>query len=100
MPLLAHAKKIQVLAVGERSKPGDALGEHLADNLGRYELDVEFSRRDGDDTARVILREAQTWSASMLVMGAYGHSRLRQFVFGGVTNFMMASATLPVLMMH
>lgn len=100
MPLLALAKKIEVLSVGERSKARDTLGDRLAHNLERHGLDAEFKRGDGDDVAKVILKEAEAWSASMLVMGAYGHSRLREFVFGGVTHFMMTNATLPVMMVH
>lgn len=100
LPLLALAKKIEVLSIGENSKIRDTLGERLTNNLERQGLDAEFKRRDGDDPPRVILKEAEAWSASMLVMGAYGHSRLREFVFGGVTHFMMEQATLPVLMAH
>lgn len=100
MPLLALAKKIEVLSVGESSKTRDTLGERLAQNLERHGFDAEFKRREGDNVPRAILKEAEAWSASMLVMGAYGHSRLREFVFGGVTHFMTAQAPLPVLMMH
>jgi nucleotide-binding universal stress UspA family protein len=100
LPLLGLAKKVQVLTVGEKSKSQDTHADQLVQNLEKHGLDVELRRRSGDDIAKTILKEAQTRSASLMVMGAYGHSRLREFVFGGVTRFMTANTTLPVMMMQ
>ena len=53
-----------------------------------------------DDPAKAILNEAEKSGAKMLVMGGYGHSRLREFVLGGATRTILSSMTLPVLMAH
>ncbi len=100
MPILALAKKIEVLTIGENSKDPETHAADLVRHLERHGFDVQHKRRNGDDVPKVILKEAEKSSASLLVMGAYGHSRLREFVFGGVTRFMLANATVPVLMMH
>jgi nucleotide-binding universal stress UspA family protein len=100
MPLLARAKKIEILTIGEASKDPEAHVGDLQRNLERHGLHVTRKRRRSDDAAKTILKEAEKTSASLVVMGAYGHSRLLEFVFGGATRFMLAHATMPVLMMH
>ena len=50
--------------------------------------------------ARLLLAKADEIDADLLVMGAYGHSRLRELVLGGVTRHVLAEARLPVLMAH
>ena len=52
------------------------------------------------DVASTILSHAADTSADLIVMGGYGHSRLREFVLGGATRDMLASMTVPVLMSH
>jgi nucleotide-binding universal stress UspA family protein len=48
----------------------------------------------------VILKSAEDAGAGLLVMGAYTHSRLREFVLGGATNYVSTHARIPVLMVH
>jgi nucleotide-binding universal stress UspA family protein len=50
--------------------------------------------------ASVILSHAADTGADMLVMGGYGHSRLREFILGGATRTILASMTVPTLMSH
>lgn len=100
MPILALAKKIEVLVVGDKSKVKSSRARDIVTNLERHGFDVELSCRSGDDDAGIIAREAKVASASLLVMGGYGHSRLREFVFGGVTRHMLSNARLPVLLAH
>lgn len=100
MPILERAKKIEILTVGEKAKDPETYVANLVENLQRHGMDAVHKRRGGDDVAKTILKEATKASASMLIMGAYGHSRLREFVFGGATRYMLQKATLPVLMMH
>ena len=52
------------------------------------------------DPASTILSFAADSGASMIVMGGYGHSRLREFVLGGVTRSLLQQAPVPVLMSH
>jgi nucleotide-binding universal stress UspA family protein len=55
---------------------------------------------DGNNTGQAILGAAQTLACDLLIKGAYTQSRLRQMMFGGATQHVMASATLPVLLAH
>jgi nucleotide-binding universal stress UspA family protein len=52
------------------------------------------------DVADVLLSHAADIAADLIVMGGYGHSRLRQFVLGGVTRSILGSMTVPVFMSH
>ena len=54
----------------------------------------------GQRVSDILLTEAMQMSADLLVMGAFSHSRLREFVLGGVTRDILSSAALPVLMAH
>ena len=56
--------------------------------------------RPGPDGAAATLLSAIAGRADLLVMGAYGHSRVREWVFGGFTTHVLADAPLPVLMAH
>jgi len=103
IPLLRKAGKIEVITVAEASKvtedfPGAEIGRHLS----RHGLKIEVKRIDVSkmDAANVILSHAADVSADLLVMGAYGHTRLREFILGGVTAQILASMTAPVLMSH
>jgi nucleotide-binding universal stress UspA family protein len=74
----------------------------MADYLGRAGFEVEHSRVEcgSRDVGAVLLEEASAAKKGMLVMGAYGHRRWKEWAFGGVTQYVLRHATLPVLMMH
>jgi nucleotide-binding universal stress UspA family protein len=74
------------------------MGEHLA----RHALKIEVKRLvSGDlDVANTILSYAADSGADLIVMGGFGHSRLREFVLGGVTRGILGSMTVPALMSH
>jgi nucleotide-binding universal stress UspA family protein len=59
-----------------------------------------LTRSDGRSTPEEILRAATEFSADLIVLGCYGHSRLRETVFGGATTRMLRDMTLPLLMAH
>jgi nucleotide-binding universal stress UspA family protein len=103
MPLLKRAKAVDVVVVTtEPAKSEEIAGADLAQNLARHGLTVEL-RRIGDDgigIADTILNCASDTSADLIVMGAYGHSRLREFVLGGTTRALLTSMTVPTLMSH
>ena len=65
-------------------------------------MNVELRRINaGDvDVANVILSDVADRDADLIVMGGYGHSRLREFVLGGATRGVLASMTVPTLMSH
>lgn len=103
MPLLHKAGTVEIVIVGEKPSrsdeiPGADLGEHLA----RHGLKVEVKRLTAVDIdiASMLLSYAADSDADMMVMGGYGHSRLREFILGGVTRALLESMTVPVLMSH
>jgi len=103
MPFLRRGKTIDVVMVTDDRDiddelPGSEIGEHLA----RHGLAVEVNRLvAGDlDVASMILSYAADCAADFIVMGGYGHSRLREFILGGVTRSILEQMTAPTLMSH
>jgi nucleotide-binding universal stress UspA family protein len=103
LPFLKRAKAIEIVAVsGERGKGRELVGTNMARHLSRHGLNVELKRISaGDvDVPSAIRTYAVDGGADFMVMGGYGHSRLREFILGGVTRTILASTTIPVLMSH
>lgn len=103
MPLLQKAKQVEVVIVSDKpGKPDEVTGADLGQHLARHGLKVEVKRITSPDidVPSTILSYAADASADMIVMGGYGHSRLREFVLGGVTRGLLESMTVPVLMSH
>lgn len=103
LPLLRKAKQVEVVMVANgRSKSDEIPGADLGQHLARHGLKVEVKRITSPDidVASTILSYAADSSADFLVMGGYGHSRLREFVLGGATRGLLESMTVPVLMSH
>ncbi|WFU17698.1 universal stress protein [Bradyrhizobium sp. CB3481] len=102
MPFLQRAKSIEVINVGDGRREAEqslaAAGRHLA----RHGLNASTKALVADRTgvANVILSHAADRSADLIVMGGYGHSRLREFILGGVTRGILDTMTVPVLMSH
>ena len=88
------------VAVQGRRQPGSAFKPFAG--IERHKLNVTVNRIPlGDvDIADAILSHAADSAAEFLVMGGYGHSRLRESLFGGTTREILATMTLPVLMAH
>jgi nucleotide-binding universal stress UspA family protein len=103
MPLLQRAGLVEVVIVAnERGKQDEIPGADMGQHLARHGLNVDVKRiAAGDiDVADVLLSHAADASVDFIVMGGYGHSRLREFVLGGVTHSILRSMTAPVLMAH
>jgi nucleotide-binding universal stress UspA family protein len=103
MPLLHRSGRVEVVIVtNERGKNDEIEGADMGAHLARHGLNVEVNRTAlGDiDVADVILSHAADAGSDFIVMGGYGHSRLREFVLGGVTRSIMRTMTAPVLMSH
>jgi nucleotide-binding universal stress UspA family protein len=102
LPLLVRAEAIEVLAVDpERYQVhGQEAGADIARHLARHGAKVNVRRvsSGGEDIGRVLLSRAASFGADLLAIGAYGHSRLSEWIFGGVTQTMLREAELPVLM--
>jgi nucleotide-binding universal stress UspA family protein len=103
LPLLVQAGRVEVVIVtNERGKEDEIEGADMGAHLARHGLKVEVKRTvlADIDVADVILSHAADSGADFIVMGGYGHSRLREFVLGGVTRSILRSMTVPVLMSH
>jgi nucleotide-binding universal stress UspA family protein len=102
MPFLQRAKVVEVLVVAEPRKHAQVTGARLSEHLSRHGITVEVKRiAKGDaDVPSTILSHVADTGADFLVMGGYGHSRLREFILGGVTRTVLTSTTVPVLMSH
>lgn len=104
LPLLHHAQHLEVFSVrrhdDDDATPGAA---DLERHLGHHGLTVQFRRLvmgPGESVSSAILNEVSDQGADLVVMGGYGHSRLREMVLGGVTRDILSSMTVPVLMAH
>ena len=100
MPLLQKADRITVLTViGGTGVPGPS-AEQLIRYLQRNGIVAEPMKveLDGRNTGEAILATAQSLGCDLLIKGAYTQSRLRQWIFGGATQHVLANAALPVLL--
>jgi nucleotide-binding universal stress UspA family protein len=103
LELLASAMEVRLALVdpaeGENDH-GEEPGADVASYLARHGVKVTVDRlpRGNHSVADVLRRHAVDTAAEMLVMGAYGHSRLRQRIFGGVTRSMLEKPPLPIFM--
>ena len=103
MPFLRRAGRIEVVNVtNERGKQDQIECADIGAHLAHHGLNVVIKRIPlGDvDVAAVLLSHAADEDVDFIVMGGYGHSRLREFVLGGVTRSMLRTMTVPVLMSH
>ncbi len=103
MPLLEKAGQVEIVIVtDERGKQDEIEGADIGQHLARHGLKVEVKRIAGGniDVADALLSHAADSGIDFIVMGGYGHSRLREFVLGGVTHSILRSMTVPVLLAH
>ena len=105
MPILAHAKQVTIVTVPEHSA-GDAADRVSAESLAKQlrwhgiNANVQVSDSPVISTSKKLEEIAFALDADLLVMGAYGHSRMREFMFGGVTRDLLSACAIPILMMH
>lgn len=102
MPFLERAKTVDIVIVAEERKNDEITGAKLSEHLARRGIKANVKRiaKGGLAVDAAILDYAADGGADFMVMGGYGHSRLREFILGGVTRSILASMTLPVLMSH
>jgi len=105
MPLLAAADVVTVLTIDAREGPdahGELPGADISLHLARHGVKAEIERTvsAGIPAGEVLLSRAADLGADLLVIGAYGHSRVRELLLGGATRSILQSMTLPVLMSH
>lgn len=105
LPLLRKSKSVQVIVVDPKvgdQQHGELPGADIGAHLARHGLRVEVvaCARLGATTGAAILRQAKEQGAGLLIAGGYGHRRMREQVFGGVTKTLFHEADLPVLFSH
>ncbi len=103
--MLSEAGAVSIAMVDPKEtewQSGEEPGFDIASYLARHGVRAEVHRLSsgGKSVSEVLLRHAQDRAAGMVVMGAYGHSRLREYIFGGTTLEMLDQAEVPVLMMR
>lgn len=105
LPILRQAEKVSILSVNPEESPeghGEIPSADIALQLARHGVKAEATHtvaRD-IDVGNEILSRASDMGADLIVSGAYGHSRLRELVLGGVTQTLLRHMTVPVLMAH
>ena len=103
MPILEKAGKVEIVIVAnERGKQDEIEGADMGQHLARHGLKVDVKRISSGniDVADALLSHVADSGTDFIVMGGYGHSRLREFVLGGVTHSILRSMTVPVLLSH
>lgn len=101
IPFLGKAEKVVIFSIGGKEldpMPAVMLADYLA--LHGVEADVHLVDAQGRPVGSVLLEQAEKAGADLLVVGGYGHSRLREFILGGATQHIRSHATIPVLMAH
>jgi nucleotide-binding universal stress UspA family protein len=105
LPLLKQAQQVDVVTVNaqpERVGHGELPGADIALYLSRHDVRANVLPTYGEDVevGEWLLSRASDLGSDLIVMGAYGHSRLREMVLGGATRTLLQSMTVPVLMSH
>lgn len=105
LDILAKANGVVIAMVDPQAnewESGEEPGFDIGSFLIRHGIRAEIERlpSGGKDASEVLMRCANDHDAGLVVMGAYGHSRLREYVFGGTTREMLEQSRVPVLLMH
>jgi nucleotide-binding universal stress UspA family protein len=105
LPLFRHAKDVRIVWIDPRFKTTDSAMlacADLAETLSRHgvKATAEPIPGNGHDAGEALLTKAFDTGANLLVMGAYGHARLREFILGGATRHVLKQMKCPVLFSH
>lgn len=105
LPLLQRAKQVVLLAVNPRKGTlghGAVPGADIAAHLARHGVKAVAAQTvaPDEDVGDVLLSRASDEGAELIVMGCYGHSRLRELTLGGVSRHLFGHMTVPVLLSH
>lgn len=103
LPMLELAKQVRIVTVvNEKALDTKRSGEEVAKNLSRHGIDVVLDEVDakGGSIGAVLESYTSSQAADLLVMGAYGHTKWREFVLGGATRSLLSKPPLPILFSH
>jgi nucleotide-binding universal stress UspA family protein len=101
LPFLQKAKRARIISIDSDAK-GTLTGSDLAESLDRHGVKTEITAvsSNGQSSGETLLRAASDFGAGLIVIGAYGHNRFAEFIFGGVTRHIVHHLDRPVLMSH
>ncbi len=102
LPFLRLSASVDILVYDDQAPDLQQPGQALLTHLQHHGIQARFYSREssGIDIASLILSHAQKNGAGLVVAGGYGHSRLREWVIGGVTRELLATASIPLLVSH
>lgn len=101
MPLLARARAVTILTANDSKDAQTASAEKLAATLQWNDIPATVSHvSSAVGLPEAVVETAHAIRADLLVMGAYGHSRARAFVFGGFTRTLLRECSIPLFLMH
>ncbi|MCR9062078.1 MAG: universal stress protein, partial [Rhodobacteraceae bacterium] len=103
LPVLEKAESITVLVIEKKASAGEGQpGADVANYLARHNMNVtvEVVVNPQTSVADTVLNQVSDNGNDLVVMGGYGHSRMREFLFGGATREILEAMTVPVLMAH
>jgi nucleotide-binding universal stress UspA family protein len=101
MPLLKTARKVRLVGIDVAPRGTEPAAE-IAETLAHHGVKTEITHvtSDGMNAGETLLRATKDYGAGLLIMGAYGHGRFTEFIFGGATRHVFRHLTVPVLMSH
>ncbi len=99
MPLLVNADEVNIITNGPENRPGPK-SKHLTMYLKHWNINAKHKVIKGLGDQQALVKGYQETQSDLLVMGGYSRSRLRQRVFGGVTEFMLNKAKIPLFILH
>lgn len=100
LDVMRAADKVTVLSVGKRDETQASEAEAVA-YLARQGIAARpLNVPEEDGIAKTLLAQADELGCDLIIMGAYGHSRLREVLLGGVTRYVFENSSLPVIMAH
>jgi nucleotide-binding universal stress UspA family protein len=103
IPFLKRAEKVYLMTIQSKASENESIStEQIVQYLSRHGIGVEVEESHGVDigVANELLSRASDLSVDLLVMGCYGHSRVREWILGGATRTTLETMTIPVLMSH
>ena len=103
LPLLEQAREVQILTIlKEKELSSESAAQELRQSLERRGIVAGSDSVDaaGRTIGEVLTSELLTRQADLLIMGAYGHSRMREFILGGATRSMLSNPPVPLFLSH
>ncbi len=98
LPIMSQAEQVDLVSVASNETEANDIAKHITHH--GIKVNVHPVEGSSFNAGKTLLNQAMTLKSEMIVMGAYGHSRFREQVLGGATEYMLGHANLPVLFSH